>query len=249
VVGLFVSTWVAGSAHAGLVGIGQTRSVDDRANITGDGPHLASDSTNLPGSYIQSFSLTATNGGNSVTANSGQNSFVPDTTGNSFGGSGYANFSSAISTPGISGDVYPGAGLNPIVDSGLQVVFSLTTPHVYEFSGNLSGSISPDAGLFAYSIATLIEEDPTGSYLNVFENTSFDVTGLLNPGTYTVIVAGVTGDESPLTGNQFGTTAWDFNFKVSSVPEPGSLALFSIGLVTIVGFCWLKQRKAKAVAV
>lgn len=242
--GMAIWALAAGRTHAGMIGIGQTRAIDDRANITGDGPHLASDSSSAAGAYVNSFSLSAINGNDFVTSNSGQNSFVPNPTGSSFSGSGYANFSSSISTPGVSGDVYPGPGQAPIVDSFLQVVFNLATPHTYEFSGSLTGSISPDAGLFAYSIATLIEESPNTGYLNIFENSDFDVKGVLEPGSYTVIVSGVTGDESPLTSNQFGSTAWDFKFQVSEIPEPGSLVIFSTGLATIGGIGWMTKRRA-----
>lgn len=133
-------------------------------------------------------------------------------------------------------------------DTNFYVVFSLSAPHTYSFTGSVF-SDDPDGSTF--SSFTLVRQlnNTQIPIITLFDNGSVTQSGVLPAGNY-VLNGFASADNSSFDfggfGTQQGTNAGGFTFNLTltpnAVPEPTSL-----GIVGMLGLCgWVARRQRRA---
>jgi subtilisin-like proprotein convertase family protein len=117
-------------------------------------------------------------------------------------------------------------------DAGFSVTFSdIAASDIHLYGGNggsaLTGTYQPDARNFDPALA--LDTTPRSAYLNSFNN--------LDPnGSWTLFLADMSGGEQTTLNN------WQVN--VSTVPEPGPIALGATALALLLAGRYLRLRKS-----
>ena len=184
------------------------------------GSPSANDINTALGNYTNSLAVSRTGITEDYSATADQNT---DTQPLYLGGSGAA------------GLLANGVGV-AAATSWFDVTFDISTAHAYSLAGNLNSSGSVNS-VFSLS----------GPGTNLSYSTSFSNSGVLNAGTYNIVAYSAGG--SPRSGGGSGSGDYKFDLSLTQIttnpiPEPTTLAIWSLFGVVGITVGWWKKRTA-----
>lgn len=145
-----------------------------------------------------------------------------------------AGQTSSVDTQGATGSGYAYAGVDALYygssgRSTFDVTFTVTTPTGYSLSGDLGiEAVSAFvASLTLYQGATALHSF-TADWSD--EQVSFDVSGVLAPGSYRLVAEATAGPGEYGINEGYEGASYDFVFVV---PEPATALLVSLGLLCL----------------
>lgn len=235
---------LAQKALSAAIPISATRSVIAVANVTGEGNHVPD--------YQQSNASPDKSGYGPASLSAGATDVLNNDYAPAFGGYGWLDIgigqTSDIQPNSVSA-TFTGGGFidhsrgdfvsKATGDSSLLYKFSLSEPHLFTLSGTMGFTplAYPDASAGASVIAGLTGSTGFFTGLGVYGGPGDNVSGLLPPGEYDLLIAAQWG----LSGNNPGRIERDntgftssFQLTLTSVPDTGAplgLGLIPIGLM------------------
>jgi hypothetical protein len=141
---------------------------------------------------------------------------------------------SSVDSQGASGSGHAYAGIDALYygssgRSTFDIGFTVTTPTSYDLSGNLEIEAVSFfvASLTLYQGATALQSF-TADWSD--EQVSFDVSGVLAPGSYRLVAEATAGPGDYGVDQGYTGASYDFVFVV---PEPATALLVTLGLLSL----------------
>ena len=135
-----------------------------------------------------------------------------------------------------------GAGM-PLSDYGITsayssfvVQFTVDQSYMYALSGTVGGYVTDLGGVTTASDDAFVSLTDVGH----FSNGTFDVTGVLSPGTYW-LEAHTSNTASRADAIQVSSGLYDLTLTLQPVPIPPAVWLFGSGLIGLVGLARRKK--------
>lgn len=128
-------------------------------------------------------------------------------------------------------------------ESFFDVTFDLDVPHDFQLVGALfvTGEAAPAA---AYSSFSFTGPGTSEVYsVGVDESTTWNVSGTLAPGTYSLSAVAHANDVAPFNGFHAALANYDFLLRLDQVPEPSGFIIWSVIGLAVIGFGWCRRRK------
>jgi hypothetical protein len=173
-----------------------------------------------------SFSATVPN------ANSANLQAHLSTSGNSFGSDSASGNGNVTATFTLTNDYFYNAHADGFANSTAAAGFFSSATSDANASGNFPG-IGADA-------RSSSGNNPFGSSFN--DNAS----GILHAGTYTLSANVNTFQSTSGSASATGFADVNFNLDLVLVPEPSTLGLLGVGVLSLAGYGWMRRRKQVA---
>lgn len=123
-------------------------------------------------------------------------------------------------------------------ESVFSIQFSLDSPYQYNLTGN---TVFFGSNLLSQASVSLTSN--SGTLHDILGNETFDVSGILEAGTYTLTGIALVEeiDGLPSYPSMSGNALYDFTLDLAPVPVPPAVWLFGSGLIGLIGIARRKK--------